>query len=98
MLTLEVTYTVSDDTLPAKSSLPVVRHAIHNDHMAADNQINRMAIWMRNVESTLFALRSDPFAHSLGVLQRWLKMLSIPLLRRLPNQRRFHHCHCHQRL
>lgn len=34
----------------AKSSLPVVRHAVHNERVAADNRMDRMAIWMRNVE------------------------------------------------
>jgi hypothetical protein len=34
----------------AKSSLPVVRHAVHNERVAADSRMDRMAIWMRNVE------------------------------------------------
>lgn len=34
----------------AKSSLPVVRHALHNERVAADSRMDRMAIWMRNVE------------------------------------------------
>ncbi|KAJ7600903.1 hypothetical protein C8J56DRAFT_911575 [Mycena floridula] len=44
-----------DDALlrEAKSSLPVVRHAIQTERMAADNQINRMSIWMRNVEKVV---------------------------------------------
>ncbi|KAF7314512.1 Protein kinase domain-containing protein [Mycena kentingensis (nom. inval.)] len=37
----------------AKSSLPVVRHAVHNGRVAADNQADRMAIWMRNVEQVV---------------------------------------------
>ncbi|KAF7298854.1 Protein kinase domain-containing protein [Mycena indigotica] len=37
----------------AKSSLPVVRHAVHNERVAADNQADRMAIWMRNVEQVV---------------------------------------------
>ncbi|KAJ8080316.1 hypothetical protein AAF712_015316 [Marasmius tenuissimus] len=34
----------------AKSSLPVVRHAIHNERVGADNQFDRLTLWMRNVE------------------------------------------------
>ena len=60
----------------AKSSLPVVRHAIRNERVAADNKMDRMTIWMQNVESTYF-----PFDPLLGsrvltkrLLQRWWKM------------------------
>jgi hypothetical protein len=35
----------------AKSSLPVVRQAVHNERVGADNRADRMTIWMRNVES-----------------------------------------------
>ncbi|KAG7088184.1 hypothetical protein E1B28_012202 [Marasmius oreades] len=34
----------------AKSSLPVVRRAIHNERVGADNQVDRLHLWMRNVE------------------------------------------------
>ncbi|KAF9255643.1 hypothetical protein L218DRAFT_314111 [Marasmius fiardii PR-910] len=34
----------------AKSSLPVVRQAIHNERVGADNQTDRLTLWMRNVE------------------------------------------------
>lgn len=33
------------------SSLPVVRQAEHNERLAADSRMDRMTIWMRNVES-----------------------------------------------
>ena len=36
----------------AKSSLPVVRHAVRNEELAAANNLDRMTIWIRNVEST----------------------------------------------
>ncbi|KAF7348357.1 Protein kinase domain-containing protein [Mycena sanguinolenta] len=46
-----------------KSSLPVVRHAVHNEQVAADNRIDRMAIWMRNVEQVVDEARQN-FASS----------------------------------
>ncbi|KAJ6461646.1 hypothetical protein DFH09DRAFT_582339 [Mycena vulgaris] len=47
----------------AKSSLPVVRHAVHNERVAADNRNDRMAIWMRNVEQVVEDARQN-FASS----------------------------------
>ncbi|KAJ7132934.1 kinase-like domain-containing protein [Mycena filopes] len=47
----------------AKSSLPVVRHAVHNERVGADNRIDRMAIWMRNVEQVVEDARQN-FASS----------------------------------
>ncbi|KAJ7451595.1 hypothetical protein FB451DRAFT_702631 [Mycena latifolia] len=47
----------------AKSSLPVVRHAVHNERVAADNRMDRMAIWMRNVEQVVEDARQN-FASS----------------------------------
>ncbi|KAJ7689156.1 hypothetical protein B0H17DRAFT_643200 [Mycena rosella] len=47
----------------AKSSLPVVRHAVHNERVAADNRLDRMAIWMRNVEQVVEDARQN-FASS----------------------------------
>ena len=44
---------------PVKSSLPVVRHAVHNERVAADNRMDRMAIWMRNVERMLCLVRMN---------------------------------------
>lgn len=41
-----------DSTDAAKSSLPVVRHAVRNEELAAANNLDRMTIWIRNVEST----------------------------------------------
>ncbi|KAJ6508433.1 hypothetical protein C8R45DRAFT_967415 [Mycena sanguinolenta] len=46
-----------------KSSLPVVRHAVHNERVAADNRMDRMAIWMRNVEQVVDEARQN-FASS----------------------------------
>ena len=34
----------------ANSSLPVVRHAIRNERIAAENQMDRMTLWIKNVE------------------------------------------------
>ncbi|KAH9948872.1 hypothetical protein B0H21DRAFT_206131 [Amylocystis lapponica] len=44
-----------DDSLirKAKSSLPVVRHAVHSEELAAANQLDRMTIWIRNVEKVV---------------------------------------------
>ncbi|KAK7048599.1 kinase domain-containing protein [Favolaschia claudopus] len=47
----------------AKSSLPVVRHAVHNERVGADNRMDRMAIWMRNVEQVVEDARQN-FASS----------------------------------
>ena len=33
-----------------KSSLPVVRQAVRSEKIAADNRMDRMTIWIRNVE------------------------------------------------
>ncbi|KAG9083731.1 hypothetical protein FRC06_004392 [Ceratobasidium sp. 370] len=35
------------------SSLPAVRHALQNEQMGADGQVDRMAIWIRNVEKVV---------------------------------------------
>ena len=35
-----------------KSSLPVVKHAKHNEQIAADNKADRMSMWIRNVEGS----------------------------------------------
>ncbi|KAH8108678.1 hypothetical protein DFH11DRAFT_1066492 [Phellopilus nigrolimitatus] len=37
----------------AKSSLPVVRHALHNEQVAADNKYDRLSLWVRNVEQVV---------------------------------------------
>lgn len=37
-----------------KSSLPVVKHAAHNEQVAADNRADRLTLWMRNVERQCF--------------------------------------------
>ncbi|KAJ7758141.1 hypothetical protein DFH07DRAFT_818885 [Mycena maculata] len=47
----------------AKSSLPVVRHAVHNERVGADNHMDRMAIWMKNVEQVVEDARQN-FASS----------------------------------
>lgn len=41
------------------SSLPVVRNAAQSEEMATANQLDRMNIWLKNVESKL------SFTHSL---------------------------------
>ena len=42
------------------SPLPVIKNAAESDRVAADSRMDRMTIWMRNVESTrlLFYLLS----------------------------------------
>lgn len=42
---------MTGQSAPAKSSLPVVRHAVRNETLSAANQLDRMTIWIRNVES-----------------------------------------------
>ena len=44
------------DNTTAKSSLPVVRHAMRTERVAADSRLDRMTIWMQNVESELSRL------------------------------------------
>jgi serine/threonine-protein kinase GIN4 len=46
--------------MTAKSSLPVVRHAVHNEQLAADNRLDRMQIWMNSIESMFRSLFSFP--------------------------------------
>ena len=36
------------------SPLPVIKNAAESDRIAADSRMDRMTIWMRNVESTCF--------------------------------------------
>ncbi|KAE9394875.1 hypothetical protein BT96DRAFT_998101 [Gymnopus androsaceus JB14] len=36
-----------------KSSLPVVKHAVHNEQVAADNRVDRLTLWMKNVEQVV---------------------------------------------
>lgn len=44
----------------AKSSLPNVRHAVRTEQLAAENRLDRMTIWIQNVESELFCfIRPD---------------------------------------
>ncbi|KLO07620.1 hypothetical protein SCHPADRAFT_859973 [Schizopora paradoxa] len=50
----------------AKSSLPVVRHAMHNEQVAADNKVDRMSMWIRNVEQVVKEAQEN-FAASSGV-------------------------------
>ena len=40
----------------ADSSLPVVRHALRNQRVAAANDLDRMTIWIKNVESECFLI------------------------------------------
>ncbi|KZT67233.1 hypothetical protein DAEQUDRAFT_729268 [Daedalea quercina L-15889] len=51
----------SDDA--AKSSLPVVRHAVRNEDLAVANTLDRMTIWVRNVEKVVEDARQT-FAES----------------------------------
>ncbi|KAF5369402.1 hypothetical protein D9758_002490 [Tetrapyrgos nigripes] len=43
----------------AKTSLPVVRHALRNEQVAADNRLDRMSLWMRNVEQVVEDARQN---------------------------------------
>jgi serine/threonine-protein kinase GIN4 len=52
----------SSVNVTAKSSLPVVRHAIRNERVAADSRLDRMTIWMQNVESEIhFSDHCQPY-------------------------------------
>lgn len=42
----------------AKSSLPVVRHALRAEQVAADNKVDRMSMWIRNVERECIQLNT----------------------------------------
>ncbi|KAJ3731278.1 hypothetical protein DFJ43DRAFT_438028 [Lentinula guzmanii] len=42
-----------------KSSLPVVKHAVHNEQVAAENRVDRMTLWMRNVEQVVEDARQN---------------------------------------
>nr|GAT42888.1 predicted protein [Mycena chlorophos] len=64
----------------AKSSLPVVRHAVHNERVGADNQADRMAIWMRNVEQAVEDARQT-FASSTNEPTSLPSLPAAPLAR-----------------
>ena len=49
------------------SLLPVIKNAAESNRVAADSRMDRMTIWMRNVESTCFL--SSSFT-----LFPWLKL------------------------
>ncbi|KAK7028128.1 hypothetical protein VNI00_014943 [Paramarasmius palmivorus] len=51
-----------DEALVPKSSLPAVRQAIHNERVGADNQTDRLTLWMRNVEQVVEEAR-DSFSN-----------------------------------
>lgn len=38
------------------SPLPVIKNAAESERVAADSRMDRMTIWMRNVESTRFLI------------------------------------------
>ncbi|KAF8512604.1 hypothetical protein BU17DRAFT_96127 [Hysterangium stoloniferum] len=52
----------------AKSSLPTVCHAIRNEQIAADNHLDRMTIWIRNVERVVEDARANFAAGSMTPL------------------------------
>lgn len=72
---------------PVKSSLPVVRHAVHNERVAEDNRIDRMAIWMRNVERKFITWPTHQL-YNLN-LQRSLRTLAKTLPRLLEKSHLF---------
>ncbi|KAH8082009.1 hypothetical protein BXZ70DRAFT_631704 [Cristinia sonorae] len=43
----------------AKSSLPVVRHAVRNEQLAQESQLDRMTIWIRSVEKVVEDARQN---------------------------------------
>lgn len=51
----------SEGMVTNSSSLPVVRNAAQSEEMATANQLDRMTIWLKNVESRL--LRLVPASH-----------------------------------
>ncbi|KAI0357501.1 hypothetical protein OH77DRAFT_1588381 [Trametes cingulata] len=50
-----------DDALvsKAKSSLPTVRHAVRTEQVAAENKLDRMTIWIQNVEKVVDEARQN---------------------------------------
>ena len=75
----------------ADSSLPVVRHAVRNERVAADARTDRMTIWMRNVESlctfhflSLHYLTDLPFAEVVEDAQQNFASSSTHQLAPLP--------------
>ncbi|KAI0338866.1 hypothetical protein BDW22DRAFT_1362161 [Trametopsis cervina] len=68
----------------AKSSLPVVRHAVRNEQVAAANQLDRMTIWIKNVEQVVEDARQN-FAMSTNAPLPPLPV--APISRRTSEQR-----------
>lgn len=48
--------------------MPTVRHAIRNEQLAADNRLDRMTIWIRNVERVVEDARANFAAGSMTPL------------------------------
>ncbi|KAL4261794.1 non-specific serine/threonine protein kinase [Pleurotus pulmonarius] len=66
----------------AKSSLPVVRQAARSERIAADNQADRLSVWMRNVEKVVEETRQT-FASSVPNINAPLPPLPLaPVSRR----------------
>jgi hypothetical protein len=53
---------------------------VHNEQVAADNRMDRMAIWMRNVERMLIVWQTFHLPDIFRILQKSSRMLAKTLL------------------
>lgn len=79
----------------ANSSLPMVRHAVRNEELAAANQLDRMTLWARNVESKLILVMWSSRIVINIAAQRSSKTRVKPLQHPQVAQTLLHHCPWH---
>ncbi|KAH8824981.1 hypothetical protein DL96DRAFT_1467433 [Flagelloscypha sp. PMI_526] len=72
----------------ANSSLPVIRHAVHNELVANDNRADRMMIWLKNVEQVVEDARQNFAASAASTEPHKLPALPHPPLSRTASQTR----------
>ncbi|KAF8799033.1 hypothetical protein BYT27DRAFT_7202794 [Phlegmacium glaucopus] len=78
--------TDADGSLPEISPLPVIKNAAESERIAADSRMDRMTIWMRNVEKVVEDAKQN-FASSSSPQDLPLPALPLPLARNASQNR-----------
>ncbi|CAA7265469.1 unnamed protein product [Cyclocybe aegerita] len=76
----------AEESLPEISPLPVIRNAAESERIAADSRLDRMTIWMKNVEKVVEDAKQN-FASSTAAKDVPLPPLPPPLSRNGSNTR-----------
>ncbi|KAJ3503995.1 hypothetical protein NLJ89_g8175 [Agrocybe chaxingu] len=76
----------AEESLPEISPLPVIRNAAESERIAADSRMDRMTIWMKNVEKVVEDAKQN-FASSTAAKDVPLPPLPPPLSRNGSNTR-----------